>query len=202
MSRPVVTAVMLQELARAGAEIRLTRGALVTPAARDWMKEHAVPVIWDEPGQGGGGVLAAVLDAGLPELRAVRSMLDRRGVLAEVIEPAGGRGGIVPATRRLCGKVARREVQRGVVFAPDAAGPLLIANKHNAIRAAYAGDLPMVEEACRCLGVNVLVIEYPRQTAYLMAQMIDRLIKGPTCAPPEIGAAINIIESGGGRADW
>jgi hypothetical protein len=31
--------------------------------------------------------------------------------------------------------------------------PVLIANKHNAIRAAYGSDLPMVEEACRTLGI-------------------------------------------------
>ena len=91
---------------------------------------------------------------------------------------------------------------KGVIFAVDAAIPLLIANKHNGVRAAYGGDLPMIEEACRSLGANVLVIEYPRQTSYLMTQMIDRLMKAPTCALPEIGAAINIIESGGGRADW
>ncbi|HOA75485.1 MAG TPA: hypothetical protein PL151_09880 [Phycisphaerae bacterium] len=202
MSRPVVTAIMLEELLRSGVEIRLQKGSLVTPAARDWLKEHAVPVVWEEGSSNRNGTLAAVMDTSLPELRAVRSMLDRRGVLAEVIEPAGGRTGIIAATRRLCGKIARREVLKGVVFAPDAAGPVMIANKHNAIRAAYAGDLPMVEEACRTLGINVLVIEYPRQSSYLMAQMIDRLCKGPTCATPEIGAVINVIESGGGRADW
>lgn len=202
MSRPVITAVGLQELLRSGAEIRLQKGSLVTPAARDWLKEHAVPVVWEEAGASQGGTLAAVLDASLPELRSVRSMLDRRGVLAEVIEPVGGRAGVVAATRRLCGKIARREVLKGVVFAPDAAAPVLIANKHNAVRAAYGSDLPMVEEACRTLGINLLVIEYPRQSSYMMAQMIDRLIKGPTCALPEIGATINVIESGGGRADW
>lgn len=202
MSRPVVTAIMLQELLRSGVEIRLQKNSLVTPAARDWLKEHAVPVTWEDAGTSQGGTLAAVMDASLPELRSVRSMLDRRGVLADVIEPVGGRGGIVSATRRLCGKIARREVLKGVVFAPDAAVPLLIANKHNNVRAGYGSDLPMVEEACRTLGLNVLVIEYPRQSSYLMAQMIDRLLKGPTCALPEIGAMINVIESGGGRADW
>lgn len=202
MSRPVITAVMLQELLRSGAEIRLAKNSLITPAAKDWLKEHAVPVAWEEPGSSKAGGLTAVLDASLPELRSVRSMLDRRGVLADVIEPTPGRSGIVSATRRLCGKIARREVLKGVVFAPDAAMPVLIANKHNAIRAAYGSDLPMVEEACRTLGINVLVIEYPRQSSYMMTQMIDRLIKGPTCALPEVGAAINVIESGGGRADW
>jgi hypothetical protein len=193
---------MLQDLLRSGAEIRLQKGALVTPAAKDWLKEHVVPVVWEDGLIAKGGALSAVLDASLPELRAVRSMLDRRGVLADVIEPEAGRAGIAAATRRLCGKIARREVLKGVVFAPDAPLPLLVANKHNGIRAAYGGDLLMIEEACRTLGINVLVIEYPRQTSYMMAQMIDRLIKCPTCAQPEVGETINAIEAGGGRADW
>lgn len=201
MSRPLVTALLLQELHRAGAEIRLTKGALVTPAARDWLRDHAVPVVWEEPGKIAGG-LAVVMDPSLPEMRAVRAMLDRRGGLAEIIEPAGGRSGVAAATRRLCGKIARREVLKGAVFCQDAAVPVCIANKHRDIRAAFGCDLPMVEEACRELGVNVLVIEYPRQTTYQMAQMIDRLVKGPTCARAEIGAAIEVIEQGGGRADW
>ncbi len=201
MSRPVVTAIMLQELLRSGAEIRLTKGALVTPAAKDWLKEHAVPVTWEECAKPTGGALAAVLDASQPELRAVRSMLDRRGVLAEVIEPEAGRIGIAAATRRLCSRIARREVLKGVIFATDSAVPLLLANKYSGVRAGYGGDLPMVEEACRTLGINVLVIEYPRQSSYMMTQMIDRLLKGPTSALPEIGAAIDEIENGGGRAD-
>jgi len=201
MSRPVVTAIMLDELLRAGAEIRLVKGSLVTPAARDWLKEHHVPVTWAEPGQA-KGTLAVVMDTTLPEMRAVRAMLDRRGGLAEVIEPVGGRSGLPAATRRLCGRIARREVGKGVLFCQDAAVPVCIANKHNGVRAALGGDLPAVEEACRELGINVLVIEYPRQTTYLMAQMIDRLVKGPTAARPEIGAGIEVIEQGGGRADW
>lgn len=201
MSRPVVTAIMLDELLRAGAEIRLVKGSLVTPAARDWLKEHHVPVTWEEPGQTKGS-LAVVMDPALPEMRVVRTMLDRRGGLAEVIEPVGGRSGLPSATRRLCGRIARREISKGVVLCQDGAVPVCIANKHNGVRAALGSDLPTVEEACRELGINVLVIEYPRQTTYMMAQMIDRLVKGPTAARPEIGASIEVIEQGGGRADW
>jgi len=201
MSRPLVTAIMLDELVRTGTEIRLITGSLLTPAARDWMKEHAVPITWEDPNIP-TGTLAVVMDPTLAEMRAVRSLLDRRGGLADVIEPVGGRGGLAASTRRLCGKISRREVERGVVFAQDAAVPLCIANKHNRIRAALGLDIPSVEEACRELGINVLVIEYPNQTTYQMDQMIERFVKGPTSARPEIGATIEVIEQGGGRADW
>jgi len=202
MSRPVVTALMLNDLLRTGAEIVLQKGSLITPAARDWFKEHAVPVTWLEGANGRGGRLAVVMDTKLPEMRAVRTMLDRTGGLAEVIEPAAGRGSLASATRRLCGMIARREVARGVVFAQDGAVPVCVANKHVGVRAALGMNVPMVEEACRELAINVLVIEYPSQTPYLMRQMIQRLTAGHSVPRPELAAAIASIEQAGGKAEW
>jgi ribose 5-phosphate isomerase RpiB len=201
MGRPVVTATMLNDLLRESRPIVLQKGSLVTPAARDWLKEHAVPVTWVENPDGKRN-LGVVMEPKLPEMRAVRTMLDRAGGLSEVIEPAAGRGGLSAATRRLCGLVFRKQVAKGVVFAQDGAVPVCVANKHVGIRAALGVNLPMVEEACRELGINVLVLEYPVQTPYQMRQMIERFLAGPTTAQAEIAAAISNIEQGGGRADW
>ncbi len=203
MSRPVVTAIMLEDLRREGAEIRLVKGSLITPAARDWLKDHPVHVTWIEPDQGGrSGKLAMVMDSTLPEMKAIRAMLERSYGPVEVLEPKGGRSGLAAAVRRLCGLVVRREVARGVVFATEGAVPVCVANKHNGIRAAMGITVPMVEEAGRELGINMLVIEYPRLTTYLIRQMVDRLMRAPTSAPPELAASIEAIEQGGGRADW
>ncbi len=201
MSRPVVTAILLDDLRREGKEIRLPEGALVTPAARDWLKEYSLPVTWEKAPAGGAGKLAVVMDPSLPELRLMRTMLDRGGRLAEVIEPDGGRKGIAAAIRQLCGKVARGEVAKGVVFAADGPVPVCVANKHNGVRAALGVNIPMVEEACRSLGINVLVLEYPTLTPYQMKQMIDRLLAGPANPPQETATVIGAIEQGGGRAD-
>ena len=86
MNRPVVTAILLEDLRRTGAEIRLSKGSLVTPAARDWLKEHPIPVTWEEDVKSSGS-LAVLMDPSLPEMRAMRTMLDRQGGLNEVIEP-------------------------------------------------------------------------------------------------------------------
>lgn len=201
MSRPVVTALMLADLKRSGAEIRLAKDALITPAARDWLKENRLPITWEDSPRGSAS-LAVVLNPMLPEMRAVRSMLDRMGGLAEVIEPAPGRGGLAAATRRLCGKVARREVAKGVILAEDACIPCCIANKHVGIRAVHGVNVPAVEEACRQIGANVLVLEYPVQTSFQIRQMIDRFRKGATAPHPELVGMIESIEQGGGRADW
>ncbi|MGQ9648842.1 MAG: RpiB/LacA/LacB family sugar-phosphate isomerase [Phycisphaerae bacterium] len=200
MSRPVVTAIMLEDLRREGKEIRLPERALVTPAARDWLKEHSLPVTW-EKSEAGSAKLAVVMDPSLAELRLMRTMLDRGGHLAEVIEPVGGRSGLLAATRQLCGKLARHEVDKGVVFVADGPVPVCVANKHNGIRAALGVNIPTVEEACRSLGINVLVLEYTALTTYQMKQMIDRLLAGTSSPPAETLAGIEAIEREGGRAD-
>ncbi len=50
--------------------------------------------------------------------------------------------------------------------------------------------------------MNVLVIEYPGLSTYQIRQMIERLMKGSTAPQPELGANIEAIEAGAGRADW
>ncbi|NLX12578.1 MAG: RpiB/LacA/LacB family sugar-phosphate isomerase [Phycisphaerales bacterium] len=203
MSRPVVTAIMLEDLRRQGGDIRLVKGSLITPSARDWMKDHPVHVTWIDSDQGcTSGKLALVMDSALPEMRAIRAMLERSLGPVEVVDPTGGHGSLTAAVRRLCGLIVRREVSRGVVFATDGAVPVCVANKHNGVRAALGMTVPMVEEAGRELGINMLVIEYPRLTTYLMRQMIDRLMSSSTAASPELFASIEAIEQGGGRADW
>jgi len=202
MGRPVVTAILLDDLLRTGKQIALPKDALVTPAARDWFRDHPIPVTWLDGRDDGKASLAVVMEPKLAEMRALRTMLDREGGVADVIEPAPGTAGLASATRRLCGKIVRREVTKGVVFANDGAVPVCVANKHKGIRAALGINVPTVEEAIRELGINVLVIEYPDQTPYRMKQMIGRLAAGATAPQPELVAAIEAIEQGGGRADW
>jgi len=191
---------MLEDSLRSGAEIRLQKGSLVTPAARDWLKEHAVPVTWDEPVET-QPALAVVMDPSLPEMRAIRTMLDHNGGLLEVIEPTGGLAGVVEATQRLCDMIGRGTVTKGVMFVQDAAVPVCVANKYKGVRAALGISVPMVEEACRSLGINVLVIEYMTQTTYQMKQMVARLVAGAESARPEAASAITAIEQGDERAD-
>jgi ribose 5-phosphate isomerase RpiB len=202
MGRPVVTAILLDDLLRTGKPIALPKEALITPAARDWFRDHPVPVTWLDGEGCGQARLALVMEPKLTEMRALRTMLDRQGGVADVIEPMPGTAGLAAATRRLCGKIVRREVTKGVVFATDGAVPVCVANKHKGIRAALGMSVPMVEEAIRELGINVLVIEYPEQTPYRMRQMIKRLATGATAPKPELVAVLEAIEQGGGRADW
>lgn len=201
MSRPVVTAIMLDDLLRVGSEIVLQKGSLITPAARDWFKEHTIPVTWVESVENKSCSLAVVMAPTLSEMRTLRPLLDQVAKVVEVIEPVSGRDGTALATRKLCGMIRRQEVAKGVVFAQDGAVPACIANKFSDIRAALGTNTATVEEACRELGINVLVIEYPIQTPYQVKEMIARFMAVPTVARKEVAAMIAHIEQGDDRAD-
>jgi ribose 5-phosphate isomerase RpiB len=194
MSRPVITAIWLDDLVREGVEIRMPTDALLTPAATDWIKDHDVPITWDEPKRA-SGALAVIMDPSDQELRLMRRILDRQGGLVDVIEP-DGRKGVPAALRQLCDRVASGEVAKGVVFVEDGAMPVCLANKHHGIRAALGLDVPTVEDAARVLGINVLVLEYPTLTTYQMKQMIDRLKAGASSPSVEMVAIIEAIEQG------
>lgn len=203
MSRPVVTAIHLEEQSRAGAPICVPRNALITPAARDWFKDHGRPIVWEDAPEPDGRTLAAVLDPGQPSMRAVRSLLERLFGTVEVIAPASpGVGPLASAIRRLCGKIRRREVARGVVLTLDMGVALTVANKHDGIRAVLGTGLAAVEEAGRELGANVLVIDTRVQATFLIRQMVERLMNGPSSPPPEMLAMLESIERSDGREDW
>ncbi|GMU21132.1 MAG: hypothetical protein AMXMBFR13_12250 [Phycisphaerae bacterium] len=202
MGRAVVTAILLDEMRKAGRPIRLPKNALITPAARDWFKEHPFPVEWEETAAPERN-LAVVMDPNAPQMRSMRAVLDRAGGLKEVIVPAAaGAVPMVAAVRRLCGKIFRKEVTKGVVFAADPAVPLVVVSKHHGLRAALGSSVPAVEDACRELGINVLVIDAAGQALFQTRQMIERFLTGPTSPPPEMLAAIEAIEWRGGREDW
>ena len=136
-----------------------------------------------------------------PDWVSAPTMIARLEVPGEVIEPAPGRDGAASATRQLCSMIRRQEIAKGVVFAQDGSVPACVANKHAGVRAALGANTAMVEEACRELGINVLVIEYPLQTPFQMKEMIARFMAAPSGARKEVAAMIETIEQGDGRAD-
>ena len=84
MGRPVVTERMLEELQERGAEIRLPEGAIVTPAARDWLKENGVALRW---GQAGKATCSVSLAAALASCRVID--LSKRIEPGKVSGPVG-----------------------------------------------------------------------------------------------------------------
>jgi len=200
MSRIVVTAQWLEDLRRAGREIELPRDALITPAARDWLKEYAAPVTWrDADGGGTGGTTPVVIDLAVPMMRSWLAALERLMGAVETIEPSDAAGGVIAAVRKLCTGVATGKWPRGIVFADDAGLSVCIANKIRGIRAALGTDVPSVEQAVRRLAINVLILDPSRQTMHQVRQMVERFaVLRPGDAARAAMEAISGLEGAGG----
>ncbi len=223
MSRTVVTAVWLEELRRDRREIIVPRDALLTPAARDWIREQEYPVSWtDEPSGGAGGQgangtgrLGVAGDLSRPALRSLRTELERIAGRIEVFEGGAGRdsrtgggdfrtggwgagaGGQLQleAVQRLCKAIQRGELSRGVVLLEDGAVSACVANKFRGVRACVGNSVPAFDQAVRELGVNVLVIEYLSRTFHEMRQMVRRLVSGNGQPTEAVSKAIAAAET-------
>jgi ribose 5-phosphate isomerase RpiB len=178
MSRAVVTAQMLQEMLATRGPIELPRDALITPAARDWLRDRKIPITWQDakPSAGVGGRVPIVIDLKTPMLRSLLITLERILGSTETIDPSEKAGGMVAAVRTLCAGVAAGQYPRGIVFADDGNLPVCVANKCRGIRAALGLCLPSVEQAVRQFAANVLVIEPAHQTMHQIRQMVQRFV--------------------------
>ncbi len=197
MSRTVVTAQLLDELHRTQPEIVLPRGALVTPAARDWLRAHRVTIQWADPDTGATGTATpVVIDARSPWMRSILTAVERVLGAVEAIDPADKAGGQAAAIGRLCAAVASGSAAHGIIFADDGGLPVCLANKHKGVRAVLGVSQAAVEQAVRQFAANVLVIEPGHQTIYQVRQMVQRFI---TLKPGDAAsAAVTAIRSAEG----
>jgi len=201
MGRVVITASMLEDLARSGAEISVPRDALITPAARDWLRAYNRPVTWTDAkgdGRASDGRLGVVIDLSRAMLRSLYSSLERTLGTPQAFEPSKKGEGELGATRQLCQALRAGTVARGVIFADDAAAVCCVASKHQGIRAAVGTSVAAVEQAARSLGINVLVIEAGQQTYHQIRQMIERFVNGRGHPDERVASAIQAVEAGQG----
>lgn len=200
MSRVVISANLLDDLRREGRDITIPRSALLTPAARDWLRAAAYPVTWidEQAGQGRHATLGVVGDFAQPALRSLRIELDRMAGGVERFESpdkSGTGGSLLPALGKLCRAVQRGKLGRGVVLVEDGAIAACVANKFHGIRACVGNGVGATHEAVRDLGINVLVIEPSKRTFHEMRQMIRRLLAGSGRPSEAVSQAIAAAEA-------
>ena len=162
-----------ESLGRGTIEVKVAPGTVVTPLARDYLKQHGIGLrvvsttqrrLARDPGEWG---FAIETETGL--IAAFRRAL---------LEDS-------PVWNELEGSVD--SVARWVVEKP-ARGALLVADEGSVavwkgcqrpgVRAALAADVDSVDRANRCLGANLLVIE-PRGKSILMLRQMSLTYRRP-----------------------
>lgn len=196
MARELITANMLERLVAAGQPITVPRDALITPAARDWLRHTSVPVAYQEDGK--GGIEAAYGIAGEFEQPMIRSAAaaieDVAGPYRRFDMPASGGRESLAVAMELCGAIATKQIDRGIVLHNHPATVCILANKLPEVRAMVGTCWRATESACQAVGLNVLALQPAVQSYHEIKQIASKFLRCERRTLPAIEAAITAAE--------
>ncbi len=155
--------------------INLARGAVLTPAARDYLIHRGVAI--------SRGVEAGTTQP-LPSVHALVlgvaetnydpsgmvSHLGKRGTIVQQL----ARTGLASVVRETCDAVALGG-QRGLLLTAETTAAVCMANRRQGVRAALANDSAAAEQAMRSVAANVLVTDPAKAGTFQLQRMAERL---------------------------
>jgi hypothetical protein len=179
--------------------IRLAKGAMLTPLAHDFIKDHALNVMSDE-------MAAAVkvnagatgTDAALPTWWWIEGQCPSVAKVVEALRPqllasrerSSGEN-LKGAVKELAGLVKNRKVRGGVLFVPSAARAVCYANRCPSLRAVVGTTERAVSEGLEMLGANVLVVEYSQFGFKGMMPLVKPFVEGAGALPAAVAKELN-----------
>jgi hypothetical protein len=194
MRRPLVTVKTLLTQSRECGEIELPEGALITPAAVDWLRSCAVPVRRAEAVESARGnepTVYVIGDAAKPYMQALLPILERKYPSLEFLRCHGCCEGLLAAVKTMCAGLDESDRRRGVIVVQNGALPSCVANKQTHVRAAILSQPSALFALQRELGINVLIIEEGRISLRQAQATIDAFLTGKTRLDPVIAAALS-----------
>ncbi len=170
----VISVRTLEERLAGVAQVVVGRKAVVTPAARDLLKQHNITISRSADAAAAGKATLAVavsetsLDAaGLKRLIAP---------LAAGIEPVT-KTGLTAAVAELADAVVKQG-RLGLLLCGKPQAACCLANRRPGLRAAVARDRDEVAQAVGSLGVNLLVVDPARRSLFELGQMVKQFFSG------------------------
>jgi len=196
MPREVITAGMLERWAQAGQPIVIPVGALITPAAQDWLRHTNLPVTRQAEAEGAAAsryALAAEFDQ--PMIRSTAAAIeDAAGPYRRFEMSSGGGKDSLVAAVELCAAVATGQVERGIVLSNHPDAICVLANKLPGVRAMVGANWQQVESACRTVGINVLILQPVGQSYHEVKQTAGRFLRCERRMLPVLEQAIAAAE--------
>ncbi len=193
MTRTLVTVRTLVEQVRTHGRIELPADALITPAARDWLRGTHLRVATRPASASGpptGPVVYFVGDARQPDVQTLLPMLERSYPRLRFLPCDGHIAGLLAAVRETCVGLGECEERRGVVLVSDGAPLCCVANRFAGVRAAILAAPSALFGLIRELGVNLLILERGRLSLAQIRAAITTFVAGKPHVSPEIAAAL------------
>lgn len=183
--------VTVETIARLGAEVQSVqapRRAIVTPAARDLLREKKITLQFGD----------AEVSARPSSLKVALGVAETSFEPATLVTNLRKRGLAVEQTARigLVGVVdalverARLGGERAALFTGETEAALCLANRSPGIRAVHCGCLPSVRRALRKIGPNLLIVEPRGKSQHLLDQMLGEFCAGASVCPSTFQARL------------
>jgi ribose 5-phosphate isomerase RpiB len=162
--------------------VRVRPKAVVTPAARDLLREKKieieVAVSTAVMGNAKTRLVVGAAETHFSPAQAVRS-LAARGVQVEQL----ARTGLATVTNELAEQVRKSGIL-GLLLTEETLAAVVLANRHAGVRAALAGCADSVEKAKRTIGVNLLVVNPRGKNAGELEAMLDAFTRDGVLSCP------------------
>ena len=171
----VVSAATLQNRLSGVQRVMVSARAVITPSARDLLKENNVSLVRTLKAAAASSVelLLATLDSRFDSAGLIRT-LQNRGVAVQQMATAEG----VKSIETIAHEISQRG-KLGVILTGSVATALCAANRHRGVRAAVASNRGELESAIREIGANVLVIDITRRSMLEVERMVSAFVATP-----------------------
>lgn len=179
----VISLELLKNQVTNSKKITVPSGAVVTPAAQDFLTENNIAVATVDPGHGESPTVRLALTTGEINFDSTDLIdaLRRSDIQVESIPGAT----VQRSTEQLAGQLVA-EIDIGILLTNQTTTALCHANRHPQVRAARAGNVADVREAVTSIGVNLLVIAPQGPNGFELVRIIRELYNaGPPRAPAQ-----------------
>lgn len=160
--------------------ISVDRGTIVTPMAKDFLRESGVSIRIAGAAQRGSSASSVRLVLGVAETSFEPAALVAR--LSAAVEQVA-RIGLVGVVDELSARV-RLGGERGVLLTGEPEAALCLANRASGVRAARAGCVASVRAGREAIGANLLVIDPAGKSGHEIERIVAEFCRG-SCDCPE-----------------
>jgi ribose 5-phosphate isomerase RpiB len=159
------------------ATVTLANGSVLTPAARDCLKEHGVTIQRRAAGSAkqsspaGHSLVLGVAEINFNTANMV-GYLAVHGIATQQL----ARTGLPTVVQEMCDSVALGG-QRGVLLTAETVAGVCLANRRPGVRAAGASDTGAAATAMRSIAANLLVIDPAKTGAFQVQRIAEQLCR-------------------------
>jgi hypothetical protein len=179
LTEPVVSVATLHDRLEGMNSVVLPRKAVLTPAARDLLKERKMAVSYATQ----NGAAGPTARAGLTLVVGLAATAYEPSALVRAIAPlvAGverlASTGLIGVIEEMCAAVSKSGCL-GLLFSGERDAALCLANRTRGVRTSGAVDRHAVARAVASVGANLLVIDPAGSNSFQIKQAVQEFVRG------------------------